>query len=703
MKKIYVATLLIIIVCFNLQGQWKNFVHFTSFNKELTYKTDIYISSNSGLGRYGINSDSLSIMTTADKISSNKIIDLCSDQSNIYLLHDSSVTIIGEDSIHSVPFPVETGNSVQHIAHIGNTLYISTNNNIIAGNFNGIMYQFSNHPSTFGEFRTIVTLGDTAIVASDSGVIFADAQSTTIWDSTNWYKHYKSELNSPYINSILYKDKKLYFATEKGMNTYFNGTISSIPSTGLSDSNITFSAVIDNAIYAVISNHVYYLENNAWKEFAPLNSYSIKNIAGGDSVIIASNDNNIYKIDLTKKDTSGNVMVSDITPVTLIDNNVAAINCSNNGVLFVLYGYNSSRMDILEDDSIVHYVFQTAPSSGGYSVATDKSGRAWIGFWSPNDSGIVCLDSNRNEHYYPFPSNAPTVSDIKFDKMNRLWMLNYSDYSNLFMLGRDSSWVKYNNSYTEWMYRLHIDRNNDIWLGSYHIGEASCLDTAGIWHKFTLTGSATVSGFADIDDTTMYIATENGIYIVTNFTNITRISQLDNINLDGVVDMTMDPYNNLWIAKADEGVYVKHNGIWTNYSTANGLVGTDFGTVGGGIKKPEKIFSFDKKNNYMYIASFDGISRFYDDSLFVVPDNNFKLHIYPNPINHGKIFLDLIPSDVSVSIYSINGKYMGRFISTDIQSQLSFNTESLSPGIYYAVATNGHRTLAITKFAVTNK
>ncbi|NIA22685.1 MAG: hypothetical protein GWP03_00735, partial [Proteobacteria bacterium] len=693
MKKISLFCVLFLLLSLPISANWTNFVNFSSYNKETIIDSSIFISSESGLGKYILGSDSLSVLTTACGINSNKIIDMNKSLSSLYLLHDSSLSVIAPESTYSIPFPVETGNHPEYISTINDKIYISTDNGIISGDFNGVIYQFSSYSSPFGQFRKILLCGDTALVASDSGLIFS--QTGAIWDSTVWYKHFKSELNSPHVNNILYMDKILYIATDKGMNTYYNNFINSIPNTGLSDSNITYSTVINNTIYAVITNHVYYLGNNKWNIYTPLNGYSIDFIEGKDSTIIASNSSNIYKIDLAKKDSSDNPIVTDITPTTLISNNIAAISVDNRGKLYILYGPYSSRMDIL-DDSVEHYQFTPGyPSSNGYSVACDRTGRAWVGFWSISDSGVVCLDTSKNEHWYKFPSNTPVVSDIKFDKKNRLWLLNYSDYSNLFMLNKDSTWTKYNNSYTEWMYRIYFDSHSNIWLGSYHIGEASCLDSSGIWHKYTLTGSATVSGFSEIDDTTMYVATENGIYIITNLTNIEHITQLDNINVINITDMTKDPYNNLWIAIPDEGIYVHHNGNWQHFSTNNGLVSTNFGVVGGGIKKPQKLFAFDKKNNFMYIASFGGISRFYDDSMFVLPDNYIKLHIYPNPVNHGEVYIDLIPDGITVSVYSITGKYMGNFTNTDIESQLSFDASLIPPGIYYAVAIKGNRRLAI--------
>ncbi|RKX65354.1 hypothetical protein DRP44_06520 [candidate division TA06 bacterium] len=702
MKKISLFFVLSLSLLLHVSANWKNFVRFSYFNKETVLDSSIFISSESGLGKYTLHSDSINILTTDCGINSNKIIDMNKYFSSLYLLHDSSISIITPESTYSIPFPIQTGINPQHISKTNDKIYISTESSIISGDFNGIIYQFSSYPSPFGKFRNILLYGDTAVIASDSGLIFS--QANAIWDSTTWYKHFKSELNSAHVNKVIFKDRKLYIATDKGMNTYYNNFIGNIPNTGLPDSNITYLTTINNTIYSVIANRVYYLENNMWNIYTPLSGHSIEFIEGKDSTIIASNSGTIYKVDMTEKDSSGNPIITNITPITLINNNIAAINTDNRGKLYILYGPYSSRMDIIQGDSIEHYQFTAGyPTSNGYSIACDRTGRTWVGFWSISDSGIVCIDTNKNEHWYKIPSNAPVVSDIKFDKKNRLWLLNYSDYSNLFMLNTDSTWIKYNNGYTEWMYRIYIDRHNDVWLGSYHIGEASCLDSNGVWHKYTLTGSATVSGFAEINDTTMYIATENGIYIVTNLTDIEHVTQLDNINLTNITDITTDPYNNLWIAIPNEGIYMHHNGVWQHFSTNDGLVSTNFGTVGGGIKKPQKLFAFDKKNNFMYIASFDGISRFYNDSMFVLPDNNVKLHIYPNPVNHGKIYIDLIPDGITVSIYSVSGKFMGKFANTDIKSQLYYDTSTMPPGIYYAVAIKGNRRIAITKFAVTDK
>lgn len=87
-------------------------------------------------------------------------------------------------------------------------------------------------------------------------------------------------MNSAHVNKVIFKDRKLYIATDKGMNTYYNNFIGNIPNTGLPDSNITYLTIINNTIYSVIANRVYYLENNMWNIYTPLSGHSIEFIEG---------------------------------------------------------------------------------------------------------------------------------------------------------------------------------------------------------------------------------------------------------------------------------------------------------------------------------------------------------------------------------------------------------------------------------------
>jgi hypothetical protein len=127
------------------------------------------------------------------------------------------------------------------------------------------------------------------------------------------------------------------------------------------------------------------------------------------------------------------------------------------------------------------------------------------------------------------------------------------------------------------------------------------------------------------------------------------------------------------------------------------------GVASGGIKKPQKLFSFDRKNNFMYIATLGGLSRFYNDGIFIIEDNNFNLRLFPNPVRNGILYADLVPENTIIYVYSLNGKKIGRFLPSDINSKMYFNTSNLRSGIYMAVATINNKKISETKFAIINK
>ncbi len=694
---------IIFLISILVHADWYNFVNFTDYNHILENNNYVYISSSYGLGKYNILTNSFLVLTSSDGIYSNKIECITKSNDNLYILHKNGITVINPDSVYVIPLYSELVTDEPDRIYVNSTsIYINSGNSLLIGHFDGISYNFQKYNPPFGHFSYMTELADTLVISSDSGIIFSPKE--TPWDSTTWYKHIKDELLSSKVNYLSIFNKKLFIATDQGVNTYFEGLIDTIPNTNLTGTDVTYFSIIDNKLFIISSSNVYYYDGNLWIKYHPLRYYNINEIVGNDSVNIAINNQNIYKIDTCNIDTSGNIVVDKIERNSLTNNGISAIKSDKEGNLYILYGFLSNHIDLLDNDTISSIYFPSDINTRGiYSIDIDNQNRPWIGFWDPCDSGIVNIDEFGNFHWYKFPADLPTVSDIKFDNKGKLWLINYSDYSNLFLLNEDNSWTKYNNPNTGWMYRLYFDKSNNLWMGSYYIGAATCFDTSGIWHRILLTGAATVSGFAEIDDSTMYISTESGIYVIRNYTVVNIIKQDGNISLTDIIDMTLDPYGNLWIAKNLYGIYVKRDNLWLNFQEKDGLISNNMGSASGGIKKPQKLFSFDRKNNFMYIATLGGLSRFYNDGMFIIEESNFSLKLFPNPVRNGILFAELVAENVIIYVYSLNGKKIGRFSPSDINSKMYFNTSNLRSGIYMAIATINNKRISETKFAIINK
>lgn len=324
--------------------------------------------------------------------------------------------------------------------------------------------------------------------------------------------------------------------------------------------------------------------------------------------------------------TTSDGLIDNYTTCIAVDNNNNVWVGTNNGVS----KYNGTSWtsyttaDGLADNAV-------------YSISGDNNGNVWFGTYGYGVSKFNGSTWTTYTYLDGLPGDAlatAAINLITLDASGNIWFatdMGISEYDGSFTNINQASVG--DSMLSNYITTIAIDANNNKWLGTLSYGMTQ-LDGNNNWIK--------------------NYRVADGLY--NNF----------------VQDIDIDSQGNLWIGlfasyNGDGGI-TKYDGTnWTSYTVTNGLV--DAHVIRLAIDK----------NDVIWIATGNGVSKFMDETGYSELDKNSIINLYPNP-SSDYIYVDNACNSSIAEISDITGKIISRQV---LASQASISTEKLVDGLYF--------------------
>ncbi len=345
-------------------------------------------------------------------------------------------------------------------------------------------------------------------------------------------------------------------------------------------------------------------------------------------------DEGVYRLDRLNKPFINvwNRHNSSILKKNKLNNSVTSIFKDNDDIIWIGKLDGLCRLD---DKSGSLKIFTHKPTdfksiSGNFitQLAETSPGTLWVGTYS---NGLNRFDKATGKciHYTKFPNGLSIfgIVDLYKDKNCNLWAS--AGYSFEKFSGNSGTFTQYYDSANKpWINQIFEDRSSQLWIGTGN--KLGTFNEMTDTYKYFVTDSAEylnafINGIHEDKQGVLWIATDIGLEKFNKadgkFTHITTANGLANSQIISILE---DDHNNLWLlTPAGISKYNTVSGAVRNYDESDGV------TIGGGaIYNP----SFKAKNGEMFFGSFNGLIRFFPDS---IKDNPF---IPPVVITAFKIF-----------------------------------------------------------------
>lgn len=369
---------------------------------------------------------------------------------------------------------------------------------------------------------------------------------------------------------------------------------------------------------------------------------------------------------------------------------------------------NYSTVDGLPDNFI----------NGG--VAIDTNNNKWFG----TAAGVAKFDDATWEVFTiadGLPDNF--INCIAVDGNNNVWAGTSAGVS----MYDGNNWTTYTVSdglADNGIYAIAGDTDGNVWLGTYGYGVTK-YDGAN-WTTFNYLDGfpGDVSATAAINQISVdpfgnkWFATDMGLvsYDGSNFTTLNMLTAGDSLLSDYITCIAVDDNNHKWLGTLSYGIarFDNTNNWMQNYRVAEGLYNNyvqdiDFDSQGnmwigmfasyngdGGITKFDSAngvsytvaqglvdahiirMAIDKNDN-VWIATGNGVSKFTDFSGICENDASNQIQIYPNPTNEN-IYINKALNSGMAEISDITGK---KISSQPVFSNSILHTENLENGLYF--------------------
>jgi ligand-binding sensor domain-containing protein len=294
--------------------------------------------------------------------------------------------------------------------------------------------------------------------------------------------------------------------------------------------------------------------------------------------------------------------------------------------------------------------------------------------------------------------NQGPVTNVNVDWKHRKWVTSWSSSISRGPLAmfNDTIWKTYTyNSFTpntDYVQYPFVDNSGLIWMPQSFFsstGLITLLDTT--WQTLDTTNSTipTNSVFKVVQDTSKnfyWMASDIGLLSYDKFLNSYYVYNSSNsLPFDTVLDICHNSQNTIAIigfsSPNDFKIGLRKNSIWSFFDTSS---------VGDFILNPTAM-CFDKENSNLWVSTLNGLA-FYGDTLKLATKKleknlDFSTKVFPNPASD---FFNISIStkentNLEVSIFSIEGKYIGRIYNGNINewSQFKFSAINLVNGIYF--------------------
>ncbi|MFH0866148.1 MAG: two-component regulator propeller domain-containing protein [Bacteroidota bacterium] len=353
-------------------------------------------------------------------------------------------------------------------------------------------------------------------------------------------------------------------------------------------------------------------------------------------------------------------------------------------------------------------------------VAIDTNNNKWFG----TAAGVA----KYNDASWTVFTTADGLIDnyttcIAVDKNNNVWVGTNNGVSKY----NGTSWTSYTTAdglADNAVFAITGDTDGSIWFGTYGYGVTKL--NGPTWTTYTYLDGlpGDVSATAAINLITLdasgnkWFATDMGLvkYNGLSFSTINQASAGDSLLSEYFTTVAIDTSNNKWLGTLSYGMprfdnddnWVKNyrvaEGLYNNYvqdididsqgnlwicmyASYNGDGGiTKFDgtngisyTITDGLADAHVIRLAVDKNDIIWIATGNGVSKFVDETGYNEPDQNSIVKLYPNPASDF-IYVDNACNSSIAEISDITGKIISCRV---LASQASISTEELADGLYF--------------------
>jgi hypothetical protein len=107
--------------------------------------------------------------------------------------------------------------------------------------------------------------------------------------------------------------------------------------------------------------------------------------------------------------------------------------------------------------------------------------------------------------------------------------------------------------------------------------------------------------------------------------------------------------------------------------------------------------NMDRKNGYLWVATDEGLSRYYIGHSLKKLESNVKVSAYPNPFvlsRHSRIVFEHLASGSSISVYTVDGRLVANIVDRESNVIKTGNEwtfiwkpdRDIIPGVYFYIA-----------------
>jgi len=543
------------------------------------------------------------------------------------------------------------------------------------------------------DIKSIAVIGDYIWAGCDRGVAFTEKTNLNIQDPNSWRSFGESDfpMGRAGINTIAAYYDTVVVGVDSGLFK-----LQTIPDTAWVEmgdfSNLRVRKILFHDGNLYVSTHA------GIRVFNGMNWSSITNeglLSGLGDIVFDDNEKlwaGTFGSGLAGLEDSLWVLHSIPGPASNIIGRMAI---DSSGALWMTHDARGlSRFDG-EQWTIYNSSNSGLEDNGGHSITVAGDGSIWVGSWG---GGLYRYDGESWDHWtsdnspmFGVPGNLDywAAAAVEADQSGVVWVSSVDADSGLVMGAFDpvaSVWHAYYEgpiTIQENTVGALLAQGNSLWVGT----------TQGL-HKLDYAGTP----FDEGDDSWLN-------YIIGEF----------------VVDIALDPFDNLWVIAPTDLYYVESG---TNIATqvelpleisgsvksvaSDGVGNIWVGTVAGaGILRPDKntwktIYTndnspllnneisdieIDVETGIVYLGTSGGLSIF--DSGVELPSEDLSgIEAFPNPAivaqGHNSVSFKRVPADAVISIYTVSGDLVRSFSFTE---QLEWDlrnsdNEPVAGGIY---------------------
>jgi len=492
--------------------------------------------------------------------------------------------------------------------------------------------------------KSISAYFDTVIVGTQDGVFKLSVSPDTLWQSIG--------LAGRTVNRLAMRDSTLLAATDNGLFGYDGISWTSVPSTGLPQSNISDLSIdpVGRLWVGTLSSGLAGFSDTSWTTYS---------IPGPASNLIRN----------LAIDSSGDIWMT---------HNAAGLSRLS-GSDWTLFNRNNSGFD----------------DNGQFSITVGSDGRIWSGSFG---GGMYMYDHNSWYHWtvsnspmYGVPTNISywAATAVQMDDGGNVWVSSLSADSGLIMGvfdPADSIWHLYNtgpNSVPNNTVEVLLVQGNTMWAGMadgfYKLDFSGTPfdESDDVWQ--TIGGEFMVALELDRRGNLWYGALE-GLFLVSASGGAARQIDLPP-GLSGRVNaIAADGIGNIWVGTVN-GLGMLRPDFENNRMEWRALYTTENSPL---LNNEVTALEIDIISGLVYIGTLNGLSIF--DSGFEAPSADLSdIEAYPDPLiidsGQSSIFFKRIPTDAHVHIYTVSGDLVAEF-QGDRWDLRNGKGEKIAAGVY---------------------